>query len=131
MLAFSVSGRPGVYRYEVAPHGMRKRGPLSLECSRSLHLVTVAALITPKEVLLSKANRKTNSVRMLDQAVRLLERAANSRMSGKATGRLVIDLREQIAILKHLEQDDPDGQFWKVLERAIAKFVRCLRQMNR
>jgi hypothetical protein len=80
----------------------------------------------------TKLNRKRSAVRMLEQAIRLTERTAGSRMSGWATGRLQKEMHKYVTVLKRLEQDDPnDEEFWETLHKAISTIVRCLRHIDR
>lgn len=81
---------------------------------------------------MTKLNRKRNAVRMLEQAIRLAERTTDSRMSGRATGRLQKEMRKYLAVLGRLEQDDPnDKEFWETLHKAISTIVKCLRHIDR
>ena len=81
---------------------------------------------------MGKLNRKRNVVRMLEQAIRLTERTTGSRMSGWATGRLQKEMHKYLAVLKRLEQDDPNEiEFWEALQKAISTIVKCLRHIDR
>src|ERR1700720_1281632 len=112
-------------------NGIRKL-LLSFECSRSQENCDCCHTDYTKEVLVTKINRKKNAARMLEQAIQLSSRIANSGMSDKATGRLEKEMHKYLAVLKRLEQDDPgDTEFWEILQKAILKIVRCLRQISR
>jgi hypothetical protein len=81
---------------------------------------------------MGKLNRKRNAVRMLEQAVRLTRRTADSRMSGRTTGRLQKEMHKYLAVLKCLQQDDPnDKEFWETLHKALSTIVKCLRHIDR
>jgi hypothetical protein len=80
----------------------------------------------------TKINKKRSAVRMLEQAIQLSSGIAESRMSGRATGRLEKEMHKYLAVLKRLEQDDPrDTEFWDIVQKAILKIVKCLRQISR
>jgi hypothetical protein len=68
------------------------------------------------------------AVRRLEQAVRILFRADGSSSSEHQNGRLAVQLRRSVSRLKRLLQDDPDKEFWDVLQQAILKIVRYLRR---
>jgi hypothetical protein len=74
------------------------------------------------------AYRKKLAVRRLDQAVRILFRADGSGLSGQHHGRLAVQLRRSVLRLKRLLRDDPDEEFWDVLQKAILNVVRYLRR---
>ena len=81
---------------------------------------------------MTKINKKRSAVRMLEQAIRLSTRIAEPGMSGRATGRLEKEMHKYLAVLKRLEQDDPnDTEFWDTVQKAILKIVKCLRQISR
>ena len=75
--------------------------------------------------------RKNAAVRMFEQAVRLALRIREPGMSGMTSGRLAANLRKYVGRLKNLARDDPDNRFWLVLQRAILKLVKYLRDLNR
>ena len=105
---------------------------LSLECSRSQEDCDCCHTDYTKEVFVSKLNRRKNAVRMLEQAIRLSGQIAGAGVSGRATGRLEKEMHKYLAVLKRLEQDNPsDTEFWAVLQKAILKIVKCLRQISR
>jgi ABC-type uncharacterized transport system YnjBCD ATPase subunit len=72
--------------------------------------------------------RKKLAVRRLEQAVRILFRADGSSLSGHQNGRLAVQLRRSISRLKRLLRDDPDDDFWDILQQSILKIVRYLRR---
>lgn len=61
---------------------------------------------------------------MLEASVRLATRRSNASMSGRADGRLAADLGGYVTRLKRLAQDDPNDEFWEILQRALVKLVR-------
>lgn len=77
-------------------------------------------------------NRKNErkAARMLDQAVRIAIRSAESGMLGSVDGRLAADLRKSILKLKRLAVQDPDHVFWEELQKAITKLLRYLQRMR-
>jgi hypothetical protein len=75
------------------------------------------------------ANRRKLAVRRLDQAVRILFRTAETSLSGQQHGRLAVELRRSVLRLKRLLRDDPDDEFWSVLQQAILKAVKFLRSI--
>ena len=69
---------------------------------------------------------------MLEQAIRLTKRTANSRVSGRATGRLEKEMIKYVAVLKRLEYDDTDSEeFWETVHKAVGTIIRCLRHVAR
>jgi len=74
------------------------------------------------------ADRKKLAVRRLDQAVRIVFRADGTGLSGQQHGRLAVELRRSVSRLKRLMRDDPDDEFWEVLQKVILKVVRYLRR---
>jgi hypothetical protein len=74
------------------------------------------------------AYRRKLAVRRLDQAVRVLFRADESGLSGHQNGRLAVELRRSVSRLKRLERDDPEDEFWDVLQQAVLKIVRYVRR---
>lgn len=72
--------------------------------------------------------RKKLAVRRLEQAVRILFRAEGSSLSGHHNGRLAVQLRRSVSRLKRLLRDDPDDEFWDVLQQAVLRIVRYLRR---
>jgi hypothetical protein len=74
------------------------------------------------------ADRKKVALRRLEAAVRILFRIEETSLSGLQHGRLAVDLRRTIARLKRLIREDPDDEFWDVLQQAILKTVRYLRR---
>jgi hypothetical protein len=75
-----------------------------------------------------KGSRKQRAMRMLEHAVRLSLRNAETSMSDMANGRLASDLSKDVRRLKCLVQDDPEDSFWDVLHKAIFKLVKFVRQ---
>jgi hypothetical protein len=73
------------------------------------------------------AYRKKIAVRRLEQAVRILFRADGASLSVQQHGRLAVELRRSVSRLKRLLRDDPNDEFWGVLQQAILKIVRDLR----
>jgi hypothetical protein len=73
------------------------------------------------------AARKKSAVRMFTQAVRLAIRRSEDGMSGMASGRLATNLRMYTGKLNRLAQDDPDNSFWPILQKAILKLVKYVR----
>lgn len=74
------------------------------------------------------AYRKKLAVRRLDQAIRIIFRTDGSGLSGQQHGRLAVQLRRSVTRLKALLIDDPDDEFWNVLQQAVLKIVRHLRK---
>lgn len=74
------------------------------------------------------AYRKKLAVRRLDQAVRMHFRTDGLGLSGQQHGRLAVQLRRSVLRLKRLLRDDPDEEFWDILQEAILKIVRYLRR---
>lgn len=74
------------------------------------------------------AYRRQLAVRRLDQTVRVLFRSDVSGLSGQQSGRLAVELRRSVARLKRLLRDDPDQQFWGIVQQTILKIVRYLRR---
>ena len=56
-------------------------------------------------------------------------RADETSLSGLQHGRLAVELRRLLARLKRLLQDDPDDDFWDVLQDAILKTLKYLRRV--
>jgi len=73
------------------------------------------------------AYRKKLAVRRLDQAIRITFRTDGLGLSGQQHGRLAVQLRRSVSRLKALLKDDPDDEFWDVLQQAVLKIVRYLR----
>jgi hypothetical protein len=74
------------------------------------------------------ADRKKVALRRLEAAVRILFRIEETSLSGLQHGRLAVDLRRIVARLKRLLREDPDDEFWEVLQQAILKTVKYLRR---
>ncbi len=74
------------------------------------------------------ADRKKVALRRLETAVRILFRIEETSLSGLQHGRLAVDLRRIVARLKRLLREDPDNEFWEVLQQAILKTVKYLRR---
>jgi hypothetical protein len=75
--------------------------------------------------------RKKSAVRMFTQAVRIAIRHCEDGVSGMASGRLATNLRMYIGKLNRLAQDDPDNLFWPILQKAILKLVKYVRDSAR
>ncbi|MBZ5645432.1 MAG: hypothetical protein LAO19_21955 [Acidobacteriia bacterium] len=75
------------------------------------------------------ADRKKVAMRKLEEIVRIIFRADETSLSGMQHGRLAVELRRLLARLKRLLQDDPDMQFWDVLQQAILKTLKYLRRV--
>jgi len=74
------------------------------------------------------AYQRKLALRRLDQLVRILFPANGSGLSGQHNGRLAVQLRRSVSRLRHLLQEDPDDEFWGILQQAILKAVRYLRR---
>jgi hypothetical protein len=74
------------------------------------------------------ADRKKVALRRLEAAVRILFRIEETSLSGLQHGRLAVDLRRIVARLKRLLREDPDDEFWEVLQQALLKTVKYLRR---
>jgi ABC-type uncharacterized transport system YnjBCD ATPase subunit len=75
------------------------------------------------------ADRKKVALRKLEELVRTMFRADETSLSGLQHGRLAVELRRLLARLKRLLQDDPDNDFWDVLQDAILKTLKYLRRI--
>ena len=75
------------------------------------------------------ADRKKVALRKLEDTVRILFGTAEISLSGLQHGRLAVDLRRIVARLKRLLREDPDDEFWDVLQQAILMTVKYLRRV--
>ena len=74
------------------------------------------------------ANRRQAAVRTLEKVIFVLLKTDETSVSGMQHGRLAVDLRRIVARLKRLLREDPDDEFWEVLQQAILKTVKYLRR---
>jgi len=74
-----------------------------------------------------KIQRKLAAVRLLEQAVRLLQ-SQIARTSGlnDPSDRSIADLCRYSAKLRDLAKHDPDSRFWEVFQRAYLKLLKHL-----
>lgn len=74
------------------------------------------------------AFRKKLALRRLEKAVRIIFRADETGLSGMQHGRLAVNLRHRVSRLKHLLSNDPDDEYWDVMQQAILLLVKYLRR---
>jgi hypothetical protein len=76
----------------------------------------------------AKPQKLYRAVRVLEESVRLAEKAAQSGTSIIKSGKLTDSLRNDIAALHRLAEKNAQEQFNKVLQRAVNKLVKLCRK---
>jgi len=63
---------------------------------------------------------------MLEQVARIALRADYTRVSQAAAGRFTAGLGRYLRLLRRMAEDDPDQQFWDILQRVVLKILKYL-----